>query len=1020
MVLVLLGENMRTPSTATAAIFTGVNIQLFLESYLVISNVCLGRETEVQSKRTPARWTALPHRRAGILGHSLLAADDSGAVRYDSFSMLDYGDAFLVVSMNLRCARIPHVPPLWPGIVGTTAPTFCSTSPGTIRRYGVLDLVPLSRTTRFAPRTSVGELRKATLLLVPPLPISRNNPEMQAFAHSDIDASDGLKPPVKSASRPATSIFAEQYHGFYPFRRVGFNHTASATASEGSPNRAEEEWGSERVDNTGIQVQHCDNRADGDGPTGLIPSVTTAFEVGEPSFANWGRRCFQGGFSLISRSSLDIVRSNTPRFARNVVRLRSRRPFRVLEYRETFIGYRDLYPNRLQQRTRFTLATGDLTVEPTSYTADATPPEAAWSTHVSCVRDRCRNVGEEEGRNTPESRSSASQLRTPARRRQAHDIPSLAGVQYWFVPAISCCSAQAANQTAPGHPAQELRDPTAARRDKGRVEQLPSALPLKSTPQNAARSRGSGVEPTSWLPRSLSFAPTHRSRLRLVPPRLLPGQPTSPTPVPLTATRVTAELFAAPTTATVSLISGTCALRTCTTPAAVRMQQRTFILRMTLELSIPVPTPPSQRSNPHNCSANKFYPSRTKRATRKENLPRMPGKHVFIATVPSNGMILAFRTRTETLTEVQAITRHQMANIMKAIEFTKSGRCFATNSSDRTLRYFVVPTYPDTESSQAEDILETDLEPMHQFNDPTDKGTVDSSTRPNCSLGSLPSPLPFTFFPTLIATQRNPPSPPHIPRQPPHLAWGAFAGGFKEVDENIAYEERQDEFDVEDKQVISERKTKAEEDADIDSIAIVVDGHGHVTARALQGKGATRFLNATHLRCGIDNDECDARLKKVARSTAVPSPCTFGAAIVQTSPVFYTSRNDPEIWKTSFVVRNTFVPRPCLACIARNMFAPHPSLTPLHTSCHLLSDSSAAIKPSLMVQLSRPLRKLKPSDMCRPVAPGNHDSKLCLTQAVRRVRLGDAEFGCESGSQGHCIANTHLFGAVLGAFRSLN
>jgi len=26
--------------------------------------------------------------------------------------------------------------------------------------------------------------------------------------------------------------------------------------------------------------------------------------------------------------------------------------------------------------------------------------------------------------------------------------------------------------------------------------------------------------------------------------------------------------------------------------------------------------------------------------------------------------------------------------------------------------------------------------------------------------------------------------------------WGAFAGGFEEVDENVVYEEREDEFDI--------------------------------------------------------------------------------------------------------------------------------------------------------------------------------------------------------------------------------
>ncbi|KAJ3560730.1 hypothetical protein NP233_g10647 [Leucocoprinus birnbaumii] len=49
--------------------------------------------------------------------------------------------------------------------------------------------------------------------------------------------------------------------------------------------------------------------------------------------------------------------------------------------------------------------------------------------------------------------------------------------------------------------------------------------------------------------------------------------------------------------------------------------------------------------------------------------------------------------------------------------------------------------------------------------------------------------------------------------------WGAFAGGFEEVDENIEYEEREDEFDIEDEEVIQERKMKAEEqEVDIDDM----------------------------------------------------------------------------------------------------------------------------------------------------------------------------------------------------------
>ncbi|KAH6896420.1 WD40-repeat-containing domain protein [Coprinopsis sp. MPI-PUGE-AT-0042] len=229
------------------------------------------------------------------------------------------------------------------------------------------------------------------------------------------------------------------------------------------------------------------------------------------------------------------------------------------------------------------------------------------------------------------------------------------------------------------------------------------------------------------------------------------------------------------------------------------------------------------------------------------------GKHIFIGT--SNGMILVFRTRTKTM-----IARHRIAgaNVMKAIEFTKSGRRFVTNSSDRTLRYFVVPTYPDTESSQAEDILETDLEPTHRFNDPINKtawhamafspdgewlaggaadpaahkiyiwdlsndgqftSTLDGGREPLIHLHWHPTKSTLSSTTNLGNVL--------IWHAPNPERWGAFAGGFEEVDENVEYEEREDEFDVEDEQVILERKMKAEEeDVDIDSMAIAVDGHG--------------------------------------------------------------------------------------------------------------------------------------------------------------------------------------------------
>lgn len=45
-------------------------------------------------------------------------------------------------------------------------------------------------------------------------------------------------------------------------------------------------------------------------------------------------------------------------------------------------------------------------------------------------------------------------------------------------------------------------------------------------------------------------------------------------------------------------------------------------------------------------------------------------------------------------------------------------RRLITNSSDRILRQFNVPTYPSQDGSSDEEFLEQELEPTHRFSDP--------------------------------------------------------------------------------------------------------------------------------------------------------------------------------------------------------------------------------------------------------------------------------------------------------------
>jgi len=115
-----------------------------------------------------------------------------------------------------------------------------------------------------------------------------------------------------------------------------------------------------------------------------------------------------------------------------------------------------------------------------------------------------------------------------------------------------------------------------------------------------------------------------------------------------------------------------------------------------------------------------------------------------------------FNVRTKGL-----IARHRIsgAGVIKSLEFAKGGRRLATNSSDRTIRQFMLPNYPSSLSSvkngvssstnpapveyttgnsnsdgnggtasetssvsvNVHPILETELEPTHKFSDPISK-----------------------------------------------------------------------------------------------------------------------------------------------------------------------------------------------------------------------------------------------------------------------------------------------------------
>ncbi|KAF8164304.1 COMPASS complex protein [Pholiota molesta] len=250
------------------------------------------------------------------------------------------------------------------------------------------------------------------------------------------------------------------------------------------------------------------------------------------------------------------------------------------------------------------------------------------------------------------------------------------------------------------------------------------------------------------------------------------------------------------------------------------------------------------------------------------------GKNIFAGT--ASGFILVFNTRTKTM-----IGRHKIsgAGTMKGMDFAKSGRRLVTNSSDRTLRQFILPKYPDP-PTEAElqnqtitfDFLDIELEPTHRFNDPINRtawhamcyspdgewlagGSADPAGHKiyiwdisndgqfASALDGGREPLVYLHWhPTrsMLASTTNQGSV-LIWHCPNPERWGAFAGGFEEVDENVEYEEREDEFDIEDEAVLFERKMRAEEEeVDIDTI---VTGAQAAAAAFSGGGGGTRSGN---------------------------------------------------------------------------------------------------------------------------------------------------------------------------------
>lgn len=263
------------------------------------------------------------------------------------------------------------------------------------------------------------------------------------------------------------------------------------------------------------------------------------------------------------------------------------------------------------------------------------------------------------------------------------------------------------------------------------------------------------------------------------------------------------------------------------------------------------------------------------------------GKRIAAGT--SKGDVLIFDRLTKKI--VQQV--HTCSSGIRELVFDRSGRCVSlvcvilrldneltsscstlvTNSNDRVVRLFTVTTRIEGNEEEALEIT-----PLHRFQDLVNRtpwlgigfsgdseyvfGGAAHKVAHNIYIwdrgagvldkilqGPRDSLIDVDWHPTrpMLASVSNIGAV-YLWFTPPTETWSAYAPGFEESEENIVYEEREDEFDLEDEEELTRRKQDEEE--------------ALVEIRPLPGriKAATQLANATLHNFDLeedDDDDCD-------------------------------------------------------------------------------------------------------------------------------------------------------------------
>ncbi|KAJ9123879.1 hypothetical protein QFC22_000667 [Naganishia vaughanmartiniae] len=216
------------------------------------------------------------------------------------------------------------------------------------------------------------------------------------------------------------------------------------------------------------------------------------------------------------------------------------------------------------------------------------------------------------------------------------------------------------------------------------------------------------------------------------------------------------------------------------------------------------------------------------------------GEWIYAGT--SQGLLLVFDARTRWLVNRTRIS----TTALKQIAFDRSGRYVVINSTDRAVRVMFVehqevtatqhassPLNPTSELTRNLSRSEVLIIPLHKFQDQVSRtpwNTVGFSGDAEYVMGaSATSAGTVNVWQTAVIDN-----------------WSAFAPGFEELEENREYEEKEDEFDIEDEDELSRRK-RAEEEQDIETLPSSKKAISGITWKAAGNgnTGVSSVSNAT-------------------------------------------------------------------------------------------------------------------------------------------------------------------------------